>query len=185
MTRRGIRLTRKAGTTVTAGAYVLLPSGVSLLGNPGTITVPSGTTMTVGGWGIPGVTISGSGVTLGNPPTYIDYGQGTAYKMYRGAEPVSMNAPTLGTRLSDGTVQFTTGLNTMVSLEWSLEYSGASMLHVGFPMDVWYTTGYTNVDSGVTFFLYTTHWNSGTISACTPGSSSWSGTTIHWIAVGT
>lgn len=184
MGRRGVRLTRKAGTTATAGAWTTDPSGVTIMGNPKSITIPSGTTVTVGGWAISGVTISGSGVTLGNPPTYIDYGQGTAYKMYRGAEPVSNNAPTNGTALSDGTVQFATGLNTMVSFDWSLEYSGASMLHVGFPTDIWYKTGYKTA-SGVTFYLFTTHWNSGAISACTPGSSGWSGTTIHWIAVGT
>ena len=181
--RRGVRLTRKAGTTATAGAWVLKPSGVSLLGNTGTITVPSGTTQSAGAWAIPGVIISTSGVTLGNPPTYIDYGQGTPYKMYNGAVPVGLNAPTNGTRLSDGTVQFETGLNTIVSFDWSLEYTGVSTpAHHGFPLDIWHKTGYKTA-GGVTFFLFAT---SPAIAGCTPGKkTTWSGTTLHWIAVGT
>ena len=112
----------------------------------------------------------------------VDFGQGVDYKIYMGVAPLSMIAPTNGTRLSDGTVQFLTGLTTINSFRYCLQDSSVSPGHSGYPLEIHHMTGYKTT-GGVTVFL----------SVRGPGNTDWSGATpaqvgsgvsLHWMAMG-
>lgn len=171
--RRGTRLVRQnmlSGDTTTLRDIITNPSGTTLHAATKNLTI--------------------TGVTATSVGAKVNFGQGTAYKVYRGAAPVSMNAPSGGARLSAGTVHIATGLTTLSSFTWNLQYSAASPNHFGYPAHMWFKSGTTA--GSVVMYLYTP--GSGVTfttvvhqaSACTPGRTiSWTGTTIHWVAVGT
>lgn len=170
MARRGTRVTRKSGTTVWGGDWCTVPSGVSVDGNAGTITTKSGGTITGGG----DVKVTAK----------IDLGQGTFYKVYRGVAPLSNNAPTNGTRLSNGTVQFLTGLSTISHFSWALDCSSVSPGRREYPREIHFTTGYQTA-GGVTMFLSSSV-DGVAWTGCTPaGINQLGGSTIHWVAMGT
>lgn len=167
MGRRGMRLTR-SGNTVEAHYYTTQPSGVTIDGAKNRMDVGK----------IYGTSLSGTSFT-GN----VDFGQGTDYKIYRGVAPLSMNAPTDGTRLSDGTVQFSTGLTTIASFTFSLQSAAATAGRVGFPKEIHFTTGYKTA-GGVTMFLSAGK-DFDSLTGATPGGVNLAGgSTIHWVAVG-
>jgi len=144
------------------------------------VTIPSGVTILASSPVLDGVT----GVTAGSISGKINFGQGTAYKLYFGSAPLSLNAPTDGTRLSDGTVQFLTGLTTLNQFVCTFRSNATSGDQHGYPHFIHWTRGYTNVNGGVTVFMHSSYL-SGAYTGCTPGGMKvMGGCSLDWMAIG-
>jgi len=178
MTRRTSRWTR-SGNTIETHYLVTKPSGVTFDGANTTATAGTFTGNLVG-------TLTGgvaSGDVTGTLHGSVDFGQ-AAYKVYMGTHGLADLAGVTaagGTTLSDGTVQFLTGLTTIHSFQISLESSAVSEGHPNFPRLIHYVTGHQT--GGVTVYLNTIS-AAGVVAACTPGLMDWTGSTIHWMAMG-
>jgi len=186
--RRGTRLARAttvSGDTTTIRDLASEPTGVTIVAVNKLLTITN----------LSAVTISCTGVTSTSFGGKINFGQGTAYKMYFGVAPLSLNAPAAGTRLSDGTLQITTGLTTVNQFKCNLQYGGASGGRRGYPHDIHWTRGYKGA-GGVTVFL-STHYINDAYSACTPlgmiemsassymaGGVTTAGSSLAWMAIG-
>ena len=116
--------------------------------------------------------------------TRLNFGQSSGYKIYMGSDPVSLNAPTNGTRLSAGTMQITTGLATVSTFVCTFQSSAASAggRH-GYPHHIHWMRGYKN-NGGVTVVL-TSQYASLAAAGCTPaGVAKLGGCTLNWMAAG-
>ncbi|MFH1623570.1 MAG: hypothetical protein ABID54_00250 [Pseudomonadota bacterium] len=181
MARKKTRWTR-SGNTIEAYYLVTKPSGVTIDGPNATATADTFTGNLVGT--LTGTVVGGD--VTGTLHGSVDFGQ-AAYKVYMGAEHLTSGSGIAGgTPLSAGTIQFTTGLTTIHAIQISLEHSAASQGNPTFPRLIHHAVGYKTA-GGVTVFLNAIS-AAGVVSACTPlgfpGADSYSGCTIHWIAVG-
>jgi len=142
-------------------------------------TIPSGVTVHAGTG-----TLTLTGVTATALGGKVNFGQGTAYKVYVGTAPVSMNAPASGTRLSDGTLQITTGLTTVNQFICTFRSSAASAGNHHYPNFIHWVRGYLSSNGGVTVFL--SHQYKGLAYAgCSPaGMAVLGGCSLDWTAIG-
>jgi hypothetical protein len=192
-TRRGVRLTRKSGTTVWAGDYATVPSGVTIDGNAARMDLTTlnctagsliGTTVKSSGTAAAGTTTTSNDFTLTGK---VDLGCGTHYKYDSGDEPLTPSKDgSGGTSLSAGTMQVATNLTTVVGFWPSRRTTGPAGVTVGhhnIPQHLGWTVSATD-PSDVTVTLC--HNRVGVLSGVTGNATLVAGgVTLHWFAIGT
>lgn len=207
--RRGVRLTRKAGTTAQMGALTLNPSGVTIEGNkkrisgttskmvaivtnPSGVTIEGATAAVTATLMYPTTILGASSVTSTSFGGKVNFGQGTAYKIYQGSHGlIPGSVITGGTTLSAGTIQLTTGLTDVLAF-----YPSTYISHTTGPVAtttfvLTWRKGYLGSNGGVTVFLGyagTTISDSLNPHALTAVTPNWSilrgGVSVNWIAIG-